>query len=170
MSWLNLRWKQRSLRAALTAIIVVAPLLPALPAHAESQYPGEGKRVVYSRSERKVWLVRADGTLSATWKVTGHPTIPASGTYRVYSRSMMTRTVDGKYTFGHMVRFARSASGLGIGFHDLPYETATHAPIMPADKIGYAGYRSSGCVRQSTLNAERMWAWARLGTEVVVLD
>lgn len=142
----------------------------ALQRIADGDYPGDGKRVIYSRSERRVWLVRADDHLSATWKVTGHPTLPASGTYAVFSRAISTRTYDGKYTFGHMVRFARSPRGSTMGFHDVPYLTGTSIPIMPLNKIGQPGYSSSGCIRQSLTNALRMWAWARIGTEVVVID
>lgn len=134
------------------------------------QYPGEGKRVVYSRSARRVWLVRADDRLSATWSVTGHPTIPASGEYQVFSRSWRTRTYDGRYTFGKMVRFYRTVLGSTVGFHDLPYLTGTAIPIMPLSQIGHPGYQSSGCVRQRPEDAERMWSWARLGTHVVVVD
>lgn len=171
MSWLRLHWIPPLLRRILLVSMALIPLIALqTPVHAETSYPGEGKRVVYSRSERQVWLVKADGTLSATWKVTGHPTIPSAGTYNVYSRSMTTRTIDGKYTFNYMVRFARSQSGLGIGFHALPYDSFTKAPIMPPDKIGLPGYSSSGCVRQSLMDAQRMWAWARMGTEVIVLN
>lgn len=157
-------------RSGLIASLLLLSIFLQEPSFAATTYPGEGKRVVYSRSERQVWLVKADGTLSATWKVTGHPTLPATGTYTVYSRSMVSRTLDGKYTFTHMVRFATSASGLGIGFHALPYDSVTKVPIMPPEKIGQPGYHSSGCVRQSLTNAKRMWAWARIGTQVVVLD
>jgi hypothetical protein len=137
---------------------------------ASGDYPGEGKRVIYSRSERRIWLVRADDRLLATWKVTGHPTIPASGTYRVYSRSLTTRSFDGRYTFGHMVRFARTPKGATLGFHDMPYLAGTSTPIMPLAKIGQPGFQSGGCVRQSLPNAIRMYAWAFIGMEVLVFD
>lgn len=133
-------------------------------------YPGEGKRVVYSRSARRVWLVRMDDRLSATWSVTGHPTIPASGEYQVYSRSLRTRTFDGAYTFGYMVRFAHSPKGSTVGFHDLPYLTGTNTPIMPMSRIGLPGYQSGGCVRQRPTDAVRMWNWAKIGMQVVVVD
>lgn len=134
------------------------------------QKSGTGRRVVYDISDRRVWLVNADGSLHGTWKVTGRPGKPAPGTYKVFSKSKNTRTIDGKYRFGHMVRFARAASGVAIGFHDLPYSTATGKPIMPASKIGEPGYRSGGCVRQRPRDAEEMYRWAKIGTVVVTLN
>lgn len=159
-------------RAFISLALIPGVLLSTAPHTVadEATYPGQGKRVVYSRSAHQVWLVKPDGSLSATWKVTGHPTIPASGTYYVYSRSPVTKTVDGKYTFTDMVRFAHSIHGLGIGFHALPYDSVTKAWIMPPSKIGLPGYKSSGCVRQSLDNAERMWDWAYIGMQVIVLN
>lgn len=133
-------------------------------------YRGEGKRVIYSRSARRVWLVRADGRLSATWSVTGHPTMPANGEYTVFSRALRTKTYDGAYSFGYMVRFAHSPRGSTLGFHDLPYLTGTSTPIMPLAKIGEPGFQSGGCIRQRPEDAERMWAWTRIGTPVIVID
>lgn len=133
-------------------------------------YIGTGKRVIYSRSARRVWLVRGDDRLSGTWSVTGHPTIPVSGDYRVYSRSLRTKTFDGAYTFGLMVRFAHSPSGSTVGFHDLPYLTGTSIPIMPLAEIGKPGFQSGGCVRQRPADAARMWAWAKIGIPVLVID
>ncbi len=131
---------------------------------------GTGRRIVYDIDARRVWLVDADGTLHGTWTVTGRPGTPASGTYRVFSKSPTTRTPDGKYRFGKMVRFTRAPSGVAIGFHDLPYSTATGKPIMPLSKIGTPGYRSSGCIRQRPADADTLYRWARIGTTVVVLD
>jgi hypothetical protein len=159
------------------AIPVHAPAI-AVPPHQVAkavtfqpgEYPGVGKRVIYSRSARRVWLVRADDVLSGTWSVTGHPTIPVAGEYRVFSRSIRTHTYDGRYSFGLMVRFYRTPRGSTVGFHDLPYLTGTSIPIMPLSQIGLPGYHSSGCVRQRPADAQRMWNWARIGTQVVVLD
>ena len=153
-----------------TLVISVSLLVSLAPsATALESFPGDGKRVVYSRSEHRVWLINADGSLSGTWKVTGNPTIPALGTYRIYSKSAVTRSVNGQWLFTHMVRFARTKKGIGVGFHSIPVSTRTRAPIMPLDKIGAPGYQSHGCVRQSKADAERMWAWATIGTKVVVL-
>lgn len=150
--------------------VALATPVTSVTAREMSEYPGFGKRVVYSRSERRVWLVRADNHLSATWSVTGHPTLPANGTYTVFSRSLRSKTYDGKYSFGHVARFARSPRGSTIGFHDLPYLTGTSIPIMPVAKIGQPGFTSSGCVRQRLADAIRMYAWAKIGVQVVVID
>lgn len=151
------------------ALVTTLLVLVQTPAVALEQIPGTGKRVVYSKSENRVWLVNADDTLYGTWQVTGNPARPAPGNYHVYSRSSVTRSINGKYTFTHMVRFARTAKGIGIGFHAIPYNSRTKTPIMPLDKIGSHKYVSGGCVRQSLPNAERMWAWATIGTPVIVV-
>lgn len=160
----------RRSRVIFIVLVVLMSLIVQSEAVATEGFPGSGKRVIYSKSEHRVWLINADETLSGTWKVTGNPSRPAAGSYSVYSRSTITRTLDGMYTFGHMVRFARTAAGIGIGFHDIPYNTYTKVPIMPVSKIGDSRYVSGGCVRQSLENAKRMWNWATIGTPVIVLQ
>lgn len=48
---------------------------------------GEGRRIVYSNSDQRVWLVEADGTVTDTYLVSGKKGVPAPGSYEVFSKS-----------------------------------------------------------------------------------
>ncbi len=48
---------------------------------------GSGRRIVYSNSGQRVWLVEADNTYAHTFLVSGRRGVPAPGTYRGFSKS-----------------------------------------------------------------------------------
>ena len=132
---------------------------PPLPAGS-----GSGRRIVYSNSRQRVWLVEASGAVSHSWLVSGRRGIPAPGTYRVFSKSPSSAAgPTGGLRLGHMVRFARGQR-LAIGFHAIP--TARGRPIQGIDELGE--FRSAGCVRQDPRDAATLYAWAPIGTAVVV--
>ena len=127
---------------------------------------GSGRRVVYSRSQQRVWAVEADGTVVKTHQVSGRLYEPYAGTYSVYSRSMYTYSAaDPTIKWRYMVRFAYGPGGGRIGFHEIP--TRFGVPLQSERQLGQP--LSGGCVRQSTPDAEWMWNWAGVGTTVVVL-
>src|SRR3546814_3131256 len=64
-----------------------------------------------------------------------------------------------------MVRFAHG-DRLAIGFHSIPRD-AYGRPLQSESQLGT--YRSSGCVRQADHKAQALYAWAPIGTRVVVL-
>jgi len=128
---------------------------------------GEGRRVVYSKVRMRVWRVEADGSVSATYRVSGRITQPSAGTYEVWSRSPFTcAMLHPDICMRYMVRFAFAASGQNIGFHEIPARNGV--PLQTADQLGLA--QSGGCVRQATADAIEMWEWAQIGTKVVVVD
>ncbi|MCB9393618.1 MAG: L,D-transpeptidase [Acidimicrobiaceae bacterium] len=128
---------------------------------------GEGRRVVYSKVRMRVWRVEADGSVSATYRVSGRITQPKAGTYEVWSRSPFTcAMLHPDICMRYMVRFAFAASGQNIGFHEIPARNGV--PLQTADQLGLA--QSGGCVRQATADAIEMWEWAQIGTKVVVVD
>jgi hypothetical protein len=63
-----------------------------------------------------------------------------------------------------MVRFARGRS-LAIGFHAIP-RYPSGRPLQSAAQLGT--FRSAGCVRQADADAAHLYAWAGVGTTVVV--
>jgi hypothetical protein len=140
-------------------------LFPPLPANS-----GVGRRVVYDMGQMRVWLVNGDGTVEHTHPVSGHKAReqPGVGQFYVYSRSRTTAHRDNpNVRWEFMVRFAMGVNdGLAIGFHSIPTEGGR--PIQGSDDLGRA--LSSGCVRQSRPDAELMWAFAQVGTKVVVVD
>lgn len=145
------------------------PSQPPAPAPAsQSQFPplpadsGVGRRVVYSKTDQRVWLVEEDGTVSHSWLVSGRRNLPKVGQYRVFSRSMWSRS--GSSRLQYMVRFAKGRR-LRIGFHAIPINRRGQ-PIQSESQLGTP--RSNGCVRQRNADAETLWNWAPLGTVVRV--
>ncbi|MBA2775064.1 MAG: L,D-transpeptidase [Nocardioidaceae bacterium] len=65
-----------------------------------------------------------------------------------------------------MVRFAAGERS-AIGFHDIP-EHRNGAPAQSRSELGTP--LSSGCIRQWVGDAKALWAFASVGTTVVVAD
>lgn len=137
---------------------VAAPAQPGLPAAS-----GAGRRVVYSNSQQRIWLVEGDGSTAATWLVSGRRGVPRPGVYGVFSKSRYSSARGGRVKMEFMVRFARGRR-LAIGFHSIP--VGRGGPIQTKAQLGT--FRSAGCVRQLRANAETLWNWAPIGTRVVV--
>ncbi len=127
---------------------------------------GTGRRVVYSKSIQRVWLVEDDGSLFNTHRVSGRMDQPDPGFYRVNSQSIFTcSNIHTDICMRFFVRFAVSRRGNGIGFHEIPVQNGQ--PLQTEEQLGSP--LSGGCVRQSTADAILMWNWAQVGTVVVVL-
>lgn len=133
------------------------PEYPALPADS-----GSGRRIVYSQSQMRLWLVEADETVSGSWKVHGRRGWPRAGTYSVFSKSRYARYRNLRWEY--MTRFAKGRRR-NMGFHSIP--TIRGRPIQSESQLG-TGRQSGGCVRMAYANAVRLWDWAPVGTQVVV--
>jgi len=133
------------------------PQFPALPAGS-----GDGRRVVYSNSRQRVWLVESGGNVVDSYLVSGRKGMPRPGTYKVFSKSRHSRA--GKVRMEYMTRFARGRR-LAIGFHSIPVDRRGR-PIQTESELGQ--YRSHGCVRQRMADAITLWNFAPVGTKVVV--
>lgn len=125
---------------------------------------GTGRRVVFSESAQRVWLVGASGEPVGTWLVSGSLTDNLSpGTYSVWSRSEQAWGIDDSGTMRYFVRFAHGERA-AIGFHDIPVDDGE--PVQGVDALGTP--QSHGCIRQRRADARRMWDFAQMGTTVVV--
>jgi len=143
-----------------------APTLPPPSPLAVPANSGSGRRVVYSKSRMRVWIIEADGRVSHTYLVSGRLNQPNPGTYSVFSRSSYTCSIKSSSTcMRWMVRFTKGPGGDNIGFHEIPRKNGV--PLQSNAQLGQA--LSAGCVRQSTADAQFMWAWAGIGTKVVVI-
>jgi hypothetical protein len=126
---------------------------------------GSGKRVVFSKSAQRVWLVNGTGTAVSTYLVSGsltdnlHP-----GSYHVYSRSRWAVGVSDSGVMQYFVRFAHGPHA-AIGFHSIPSKLGT--PLQKLSQLGTP--QSHGCIRQKLTDAEKMWNFAKDGTAVVVM-
>jgi hypothetical protein len=126
---------------------------------------GTGRRVVFSEALQRVWLVRADGDVRRTYLVSGSLTDNLRpGTYDVWSRSEQAWGIDDSGTMRWFVRFAHGERA-AIGFHDIPVDEGRK--VQSVDDLGTP--QSHGCIRQRPRDAREMWAFAQLGTTVVVV-
>jgi lipoprotein-anchoring transpeptidase ErfK/SrfK len=131
-------------------------------------YPdiGDGKRIIYSNSEQRVWLIDKDNLLVDTYLVSGRIGIPHDGTYSVYSKSVNAWAPYGGITMKHMVRFVRPGTWgnqWAYGFHSIP-RYANGTPMQTEAQMGT--HRSGGCVRQPDAKAYALFQWADIGTTV----
>jgi lipoprotein-anchoring transpeptidase ErfK/SrfK len=142
--------------------LVAEPRVPPVPVDS-----GTGRRVVYDMSDQRVWLVRANGRVLRSYLVSGSKVGNLdAGRYEVYSRSPHATGYTGTTTMDYMVRFT-TGDEAAIGFHDIPVD-AQGRPVQGLDELGTP--TSAGCVRQRTADAKQMWAFAPVGTSVVVVD
>lgn len=128
-------------------------------------FSGEGRRVVFSREQQRVWWVEADGRSVHTYLVSGRAGTPALGTYHVFSKSRYTTSLNGAARMEYMVRFAWGRSA-AIGFHSIPVNSRG-VPLQSDAQLGT--YQSAGCVRQHIWDAAGLYNWAPIGTPVVVI-
>ena len=126
---------------------------------------GTGRRVVFSEDLQRVWLVTADERVQRTYLVSGsaHDNLDP-GSYEVYSRSERAWGIDDSGTMRWFVRFTRGDNA-AIGFHDIPVADGT--PVQAVSQLGTP--LSHGCIRQKEADARALWAFAPLGTPVVVI-
>ena len=126
---------------------------------------GHGKRVVFSQSRQRVWLVSRAKHVQRTYLVSGSVTDNLDpGTYSVYSRSEQAWGIDDSGTMRYFVRFTQGDTGAAIGFHDIPIDDGKL--VQTFAQLGTP--QSHGCVRQKRSDAIALWEFAPLGTTVVV--
>ena len=123
--------------------------------------------IVYQRAAQRVWLIEADGSVFDNYMVSGKATSPKTGRFHVYSKSAVTRSVDGRVMMQHMVRFSHGPNGIPIGFHSIP-RWLSGEPMQTVAQLGQ--FLSGGCVRQHDRKAQQLYEWTPVGTPVVVTD
>ncbi|MBO9521640.1 MAG: L,D-transpeptidase [Nocardioidaceae bacterium] len=126
---------------------------------------GSGRRVVFSESAQRVWLVDASNRVVSTYLVSGSVTDNLQpGKYDVYSKSRWAVGVDDSGVMQYFVRFAHGPNA-AIGFHSIP--TKNGRALQTVAQLGSP--QSHGCIRQKLTDAQRMWDFASVGTNVVVV-
>ncbi len=130
---------------------------------------GSGRRVVVHSDQQQVWLVEANGRVSDTFLMSGRRIRTASGydqpgVFRVYSKSRTMWYCEETCGYAHdMVRYQRTRSS--VGSHSLPIERG--AVVQGTQDLGWP--LSHGCSRLTDVKARAMYAWAPIGTVVIVL-
>ena len=126
---------------------------------------GSGRRIVFSESRQRVWLVDGAGDVAQTYLVSGSIEDNLEpGTYSVYSRSRNAVGIDDSGTMEYFVRFTQGTEGAAIGFHTIPVDDG--APVQTLSQLGTP--LSHGCIRQKRADAIALWDFAPNGTTVVV--
>ncbi|HEX3929115.1 MAG TPA: L,D-transpeptidase [Nocardioides sp.] len=128
---------------------------------------GSGRRIVFSQSSQRVWLVGASSDdVQRTYLVSGSLTHNLQpGTYSVYSKSRWAVGVDDSGVMQYFVRFTQGPTGAAIGFHSIP--TKNGVPLQTRAQLGTP--ESHGCIRQYLPDAIALWDFAPIGTKVVVV-
>ena len=147
------------------ALSTVSSIGSAIPPKPDD--PGSGKRLVYDRAQQRVWAVAKDGHLIRSWLVSGsqyNNEVP--GVTHVYSKSETSTAWNGKALLPHMVRYQKTHIG-NIGFHGIPIHIADGTAYQTEAQLGTR--LSGGCTRQANADADFVWAFAEIGTEVVVV-
>jgi lipoprotein-anchoring transpeptidase ErfK/SrfK len=127
---------------------------------------GSGRRVVYDRAGQRVWAVDGDGRIVRSWLVSGSKfSNEEPGTHTVYSKSEMSTAWNGQAFLPKMIRYQQTDIG-HIGFHGIPRHVSDNSPYQTTDELGTR--LSGGCQRQHDLDAAFLWAFADIGTTVVV--
>ena len=114
---------------------------------------GTGRRIVFSESLQRVWLVGGDDTVDRTYLVSGSRYDNLDpGSYRVQSKQRHATAFDSSGTMEYFVRFATGFSE-PIGFHSVPVDRSgkleqTKAqlgtPLHPEDPAGLADLLEEG--------------------------
>jgi hypothetical protein len=126
---------------------------------------GSGRRIVFSIKDQRVWLVNAKNTAFSTYLVSGSLTHNLEpGKFSVFSKSRWAVGVDDSGVMQYFVRFAHGVNA-AIGFHSIP--TQNGKPLQTVAQLGTP--RSHGCIRQKLSDAIRLWDFAPVGTDVVVV-
>ncbi|MEA3511658.1 MAG: cell wall-binding repeat-containing protein, partial [Actinomycetota bacterium] len=131
-------------------------------------YPqvGSGKRIIYSNSAQRVWLIDWNDNLVDTYLVSGRVGIPHYATYEVFSKSVNAWAPYGGITMKYMVRFVKPGTWgnqWSYGFHSIP-RYSDGRPMQTEAQLGT--HRSGGCVRQADDKAYALYQWAPIGTTV----
>jgi hypothetical protein len=140
--------------------IATGPSGPPLPPNS-----GSGRRIVYSNSQQRLWLVEANGVVSHSYLVSGRHGLPSVGVHQVYSK--VPTSPSGDLTLPWTLRFAHGSSGAPIDIHGIPLRP-DGSPIEPDSLLGTP--ESHGCIRMNQADAEFVWNWSSVGTTVVVTD
>jgi lipoprotein-anchoring transpeptidase ErfK/SrfK len=126
---------------------------------------GQGRRIVFSQSRQRVWLVGGSDKVDRSYLVSGSVYDNLQpGTYSVYSKSRWAVGVDDSGVMQYFVRFTQGPTGAAIGFHSIP--TSHEQPLQTRAQLGTP--QSHGCIRQDLPDAIALWEFAPIGTKVVV--
>ncbi|WP_330339314.1 hypothetical protein [Streptomyces sp. NBC_00557] len=131
------------------------PKTPAAPALPDDS--GTGRRIVYSLSEKRVWLVDATGKPTRTFTVWPGTVNPQPGRYSITLRTQSLRGSDGVQV-EHIMYFTK-AQGVNIAFSN----ALDGSSPPPADG------KKLGGIRLHKEDGAALWSFGDQGTGVTVV-
>jgi peptidoglycan hydrolase-like protein with peptidoglycan-binding domain len=133
---------------------------------------GTGRRIVVSRTQNYVWLVRSDGTVRWQGGIIDNPSIWPSGSYRTGSACGRAAHVLHNSDYSGTLRldhFSRVQTGLcGVAFHRVPVRKSNGTQIHADWVLGTNLLASHGCMRVSARTATEIWDFSQAAVKVVV--
>ncbi|MFI2207617.1 hypothetical protein ACH47Z_44650 [Streptomyces sp. NPDC020192] len=126
---------------------------PALP-----DASGQGRRIVYSLGEQRVWLVDATGKATRTFTVWPGTVSPQPGRYSVTLRIQSLRGSDG-VEIEHVMYFTK-ASGVNVAFSN----------ALDGSSPPPAAGKKLGGIRMQKADGAALWSFGDQGTTVAVVS
>ncbi|MEU0336563.1 hypothetical protein [Streptomyces sp. NPDC006193] len=142
--------------APATAPATVAPKTPAVPALPENS--GEGRRIVYSLGEKRIWLVDATGRATRTFTVWPGTVSPQPGRYSVTLRRQSLKGSDG-VEIEHIMYFTK-VDGVNVAFSN----------ALDGSSPPPANGQKLGGIRLHKEDGAALWAFGDQGTRVAVVS
>ncbi|WP_420803496.1 hypothetical protein [Streptomyces naphthomycinicus] len=128
------------------------PETPALP-----DASGEGRRIVYSLGEKRVWMVDATGRASRTFTVWPGTVNPQPGRYSITLRTQSLKGSDG-VEVEHIMYFTK-VEGVSIAFSN----------ALDGSSPPPANGQKRGGVRLHKEDGAALWSFGDQGTKVAVV-
>ncbi|MDO7867112.1 L,D-transpeptidase family protein [Nocardioides jiangxiensis] len=132
---------------------------------------GSGRRIVVSRTQNYVWLVRADGTVRWQGGVIDNPSVFGTGTYPSGAACGRPAHVLHNTDYSGTLRldhYSRIRTGLcGVGFHRVPVRKSDGTQIHADWLLGTNLKESHGCLRVTARTAQEIWDFTQSSVPVV---
>jgi peptidoglycan hydrolase-like protein with peptidoglycan-binding domain len=132
---------------------------------------GSGTRIVVSRAQNYLWLVRADGTVRWQGGIIDNTSVFGAGTYRSGSDCGRAAHILHNTDYSGTLRldhFSRVATGkCGVGFHRIPVRKSNGTQIHADWLLGTNLSESHGCIRVSARTAQEIWDFTQNSVPVV---
>lgn len=134
---------------------------------------GGGQRIVVSRTQNYLWLVRADGSVRWQGGIIDNPGVFGARSYRSGADCGRAAHIrwNSDYSKGlWLEHYTRIQTGLcGVGFHRVPAYKSTGNQIHPDWYLGTNLKQSHGCLRVSARTAREIWDFTQGAVPVVFL-
>ncbi|MCC5478717.1 hypothetical protein ACFV2N_04700 [Streptomyces sp. NPDC059680] len=144
-----------SASASASAHASTAPHSPAAPALPDGS--GEGRRIVYSLGEKRVWLVDATGKVTRTFTVWPGTVSPQPGRYSIIASRQSLKGSDG-VEIEH-VMYITKVQGVNVAFSN----------ALDGSSPPPAGGQKLGGIRMHKEDGAALWSFGGTNTNVTIV-